>query len=84
MYMNTLLICLRFNVCFLTVNLLISFSVNVAGSNKSDTRGKMFVNIEFQTKNQDGELKLRNIRISVPEFANFLQELRKIQGENMR
>nr|CDP92639.1 Bm14696 [Brugia malayi] len=61
-----------------------SLIVNVAGSNKADTHGKICVNIEFRTRNQRGEKKLRNTRISVSEFVGFLQELRKMQGESMQ
>ncbi|VDK67918.1 unnamed protein product [Onchocerca ochengi] len=61
-----------------------SLIVNVASSNKSDSHGKMFMNIEFQTRNQDGELKLRNIRISASEFISFFQELRKMQAESIQ
>ncbi|KAL4001941.1 hypothetical protein ACH3XW_1425 [Acanthocheilonema viteae] len=61
-----------------------SLMVNAAGSNNSDTHGKMFLNIEFRTKNQNGEVKLRNIRISISEFVNFLQQLREMQKGSMQ
>ncbi|KAM3724244.1 Leptin receptor [Dirofilaria immitis] len=60
-----------------------SLMVNVGGSSKSDSYGKMFMNIEFRTRNEDGEIKLRNIRISVSEFVSFLQELLKVQAESI-
>ncbi|EJD74568.1 hypothetical protein, variant [Loa loa] len=61
-----------------------SLIVSVAGSNKPDTHNKMFMNIEFRTRNQDGEVKLRNIRIPVSEFASFLQQLREMQRESVQ
>ncbi|VDK85377.1 unnamed protein product [Litomosoides sigmodontis] len=61
-----------------------SLIVNVADSSNSDTSGKMFVNIEFRTRNQSGEVKLRNIRISLSEFVSFLQQLCKLQRENVQ
>uniref|UniRef100_A0A0R3S4Z7 COMM domain-containing protein n=1 Tax=Elaeophora elaphi TaxID=1147741 RepID=A0A0R3S4Z7_9BILA len=59
-------------------------SVNVAGSDKSNTRSKVFVNIEFRTRNQNGEIKLRNIQISASELVTFLQQLCKIQEESFQ
>ncbi|OZC05958.1 hypothetical protein X798_07062 [Onchocerca flexuosa] len=61
-----------------------SLIVNVASSNKSDSHGKMFINIEFRTRSQDGEVKLRNVQISASEFVSFFQELRKMQAESIQ
>uniref|UniRef100_A0A915PY91 COMM domain-containing protein n=1 Tax=Setaria digitata TaxID=48799 RepID=A0A915PY91_9BILA len=58
--------------------------VNVAGSDESNRRGKMFVNIEFRTKGEEGAVKLRNVQISTSEFVGFLQQLREIQEESER
>ncbi|KHN73842.1 hypothetical protein Tcan_02801 [Toxocara canis] len=58
-----------------------AFTVNVAGSDENRV-GKTFVNLEFKTKDRQGNVKRHHVRVPIAEFTQFLQDLHKVSAHS--